>query len=72
MHILIIGAAGMVGRKLTGRLVAEGALAGRNVSALTLVDVIARAAALGFKAEASMDEIVRAHVEDELGGKIRG
>jgi nucleoside-diphosphate-sugar epimerase len=29
-----------------------------------------RAAALGFKAEASFDEIIRAHIEDELGGKI--
>ena len=26
--------------------------------------------ALGFKAEAAFDEIVRAHIEDELGGKI--
>jgi len=29
-----------------------------------------RAAALGFRAESSFDEIVRAHVEDELGGVI--
>jgi nucleoside-diphosphate-sugar epimerase len=29
-----------------------------------------RALSLGFKAESSMDEIIRAHVEDELGGKI--
>ena len=29
-----------------------------------------RAEALGFRAEASFDEIVRAHVEDELGGKV--
>lgn len=31
-----------------------------------------RAAALGFKAESSFDEIIRIHVEDELGGKIGG
>ncbi len=31
-----------------------------------------RAEALGFRAESSMDEIVRAHVEDELGGRIGG
>ncbi len=31
-----------------------------------------RAAALGFKAEATFDDIVRAHIEDELGGKIAG
>ena len=29
-----------------------------------------RAAALGFKAEASFDDIIRAHIDDELGGKI--
>jgi nucleoside-diphosphate-sugar epimerase len=40
MHILIIGAAGMVGRKLTQRLVADRELGGRPVSAFTLVDVI--------------------------------
>ena len=31
-----------------------------------------RAEALGFKAETSMDEIVRAHIEDELGGHVGG
>lgn len=30
----------------------------------------ARAESLGFKAEASFDEIIRIHIEDELGGKI--
>jgi nucleoside-diphosphate-sugar epimerase len=29
-----------------------------------------RASDLGFKAETSFDDIVRAHIEDELGGKI--
>jgi D-erythronate 2-dehydrogenase len=29
-----------------------------------------RAAALGFRAEASFDDIIRAHVDDELGGRI--
>src|SRR5450755_2459486 len=29
-----------------------------------------RAAALGFKAEATFDDIIRAHIEDEMGGKI--
>jgi D-erythronate 2-dehydrogenase len=31
-----------------------------------------RALALGFKAEASFDDIIRVHIEDELGGKIAG
>jgi D-erythronate 2-dehydrogenase len=30
----------------------------------------ARARALGFKAEASFDEIIKAHIDDELGGRI--
>jgi nucleoside-diphosphate-sugar epimerase len=43
MHILIIGAAGMIGRKLTARLVGDGALNGRRIDKLTLVDVSAPA-----------------------------
>lgn len=31
-----------------------------------------RAEALGFKAEKNFDEIIRVHIEDELGGKIGG
>ena len=51
MHILIIGAAGMVGAKLTSRLVKDGSLAGKPIDALTLVDVIqpAAPAASGIK-----------------------
>ncbi|MBI2255598.1 MAG: SDR family oxidoreductase [Proteobacteria bacterium] len=51
MHILIIGAAGMVGRKLTDRLVASG-LDGKAVEKLTLVDVVPPAAPTGFKGKA--------------------
>jgi hypothetical protein len=29
-----------------------------------------RAISLGFKAETSFDEIIRIHIEDELGGRI--
>src|SRR5262245_23185575 len=41
LHILIIGAAGMVGRKLTGALVKTDTLGGRPIEKLTLVDVVA-------------------------------
>jgi nucleoside-diphosphate-sugar epimerase len=41
MHILITGAAGMIGRKLTARLVKDGALNGQPIERLTLIDVIA-------------------------------
>jgi len=39
MHILITGAAGMIGRKLTARLVEAGHLNGRPIEALTLIDI---------------------------------
>ena len=29
-----------------------------------------RALGLGFRAESSFDEIIRAHIDDELGGRI--
>ena len=48
MHILITGAAGMVGRKLTERLTADKGLNGKPVDKLTLVDVTAPAAPAGF------------------------
>ncbi|MFO1108950.1 MAG: D-erythronate dehydrogenase [Bradyrhizobium sp.] len=41
MHVLILGAAGMVGRKLTERLLKDGRLGGREISGLTLQDVVA-------------------------------
>jgi nucleoside-diphosphate-sugar epimerase len=41
MHIAIIGAAGMVGRKLTARLVANGVISGRKIDRLSLADVFA-------------------------------
>jgi len=43
MHILITGAAGMIGRKLTERLVRDGALNGRTIEKLTLTDIVAPA-----------------------------
>jgi D-erythronate 2-dehydrogenase len=48
MHILIIGAAGMIGRKLIDRLVAEGGPGGTAITALTLADIVAPAAPAGF------------------------
>ena len=39
MHILITGAAGMIGRKLTTRLVADRTLGGKAINRLTLVDI---------------------------------
>lgn len=41
MHILILGAAGMVGRKLLQKLLGDAQLGGQPIKQLTLVDVIA-------------------------------
>jgi D-erythronate 2-dehydrogenase len=51
MHILIIGAAGMVGRKLTERLVNDRRLGNADVTRLTFVDVVAPPAPQGFPGE---------------------
>ncbi|WP_416797268.1 D-erythronate dehydrogenase [Ciceribacter azotifigens] len=48
MHVLIIGAAGMVGRKLAGHLAASGHLGGHPVEAMTLVDVVQPEAPVGY------------------------
>jgi D-erythronate 2-dehydrogenase len=48
MHILITGAAGMIGRKLTARLVKDGGLNGKPIDRLTLVDVVAPEKPAGF------------------------
>jgi nucleoside-diphosphate-sugar epimerase len=48
MHILITGAAGMIGRKLTERLARDGGLNGKRIDKLTLLDVVAPTAAQGF------------------------
>jgi len=39
-RILIIGAAGMIGAKLTARLIVDGALGGKPIEALDIVDVV--------------------------------
>ena len=48
MHILITGAAGMIGCKLTARLVKEGSLNGQTIDRLTLIDVVAPEKPAGF------------------------
>ena len=40
MKVLIIGGAGMIGRKLSERLARDGALGGKEISSLTLYDVV--------------------------------
>jgi len=49
MNILIIGGAGMVGRKLAERLARDGELGGRAVSSMALYDVVEPAVPAGAK-----------------------
>ena len=55
MHVLIVGAAGMIGRKLVHRLVADGNVGGRGIERLTLVDVVAPASRDGRAEVVSAD-----------------
>jgi nucleoside-diphosphate-sugar epimerase len=43
LHILVLGAAGMVGRKLTERLLGDGRLGKSDITRMTLQDVVAPA-----------------------------
>ncbi len=52
MHVLVIGAAGMVGRKLVARLAADGAIGGTPITRFSLVDVIAPEAPAGTETRA--------------------
>jgi nucleoside-diphosphate-sugar epimerase len=57
MNILITGAAGMIGRKLTAALVERGRLGDRAIEGLTLVDVVAPALPTGVPGAALAADI---------------
>jgi len=48
MHILITGAAGMIGRKLVEQLIVDRALNGQPIEKLTLMDIVAPTRPAGF------------------------
>ncbi len=52
MHVLVIGAAGMIGRKLVARIAADGGIGGRKVDKLSLVDVVPPEMPPGFTGKA--------------------
>jgi len=54
MKVLIIGGAGMIGRKLAERLAKDGAVAGKAISKLTLYDVVPGATPAGAKVPVSI------------------
>ncbi|MBX3582427.1 MAG: SDR family oxidoreductase [Rhizobiaceae bacterium] len=62
MHILVIGAAGMVGRKLVEALVTRGEVNGEPVEAFTLVDVVAPTEPAGFNGKV---RLVAADLSDQ-------
>ncbi len=59
MHILILGAAGMIGRKLVERLVRDGGIGGRRIEGATLFDVVApqAPAGAGFDVQTSAGDL---------------
>ena len=68
MKVLIVGAAGMVGRKLTARLVADGKLAGKAITNAHLVDIVApeRPASAPFPAAVDAFDIAAPYVAPKL------
>ena len=54
MQVLILGAAGMIGRKLTTRLVADGNVGDRAIERFTLVDVVAPQQPAGTAAQVDL------------------
>ncbi len=68
MHVLIIGAAGMIGAKLTARLVKDRGLAGKAVERLTLVDWVDPTPPTGvaFKVETRAADLAASGVAEEI------
>lgn len=61
MHVLMTGAAGMIGQKLTAKLIVEGVLLNKSVTRLTLADVVAPPQPTGFEGTLSC---IAADLED--------
>jgi nucleoside-diphosphate-sugar epimerase len=68
MHVLITGAAGMIGRKLSQSLALTGILEGKERSVLTLTDIVAPAEPAGFsgKVELSTSDIANPSEAERL------
>ena len=54
MHVLIFGAAGMIGRKLAQHLARAGTLAGQQITALSLVDITSPEKPNGFNGRSTL------------------
>jgi nucleoside-diphosphate-sugar epimerase len=68
MHVLITGAAGMIGRKLIARLIKDGGLNGQPIERLTLTDIVTPEHPAGFtgKVTAVIADLPAPGVVDKL------
>ena len=66
MHVLITGAAGMIGRKLVARLAKDGHLNGQPVERLTLTDVVAPEVPPGLSGTAEVADLAAPGVAAKL------
>ena len=71
IRVLVIGAGGMIGRKLVGRLVGDGAIGDRGIAALSLVDVVPPrghelGGGLGLEVETIAADVADARVVPDL------
>lgn len=57
MQILVIGAAGMVGRKLAQRLARDAALGEQEITTMTLADVVPAEAPTGFRGKVTIETV---------------
>jgi len=71
MHVMITGAAGMVGHKLAQRLGDDGTLSGRPIERMTLVDVVEPTPPSGFAGAVACEvaDLSTAGVADDLAGR---
>lgn len=69
MNVLIVGAAGMIGRKLAQRLARDGLLAGKPIDGARLVDIVAPAPIeASFPVVCEAFDIAAAYVAPKLAG----
>ena len=66
MHVLITGAAGMIGRKLVAGLAKDGHLNGQPVERLTLIDVVAPEMPADFSGSAEVSDLAAPGVAAKL------